>query len=414
MLRVTEHWHASDLGRQRQGNEDAFFVRSPLFAVADGMGGAQAGEVASEIAVGALQRGIPGEDAAAGLVRVIEDANRRIHEHALADADRAGMGTTMTAAYVGADEVTIAHVGDSRAYLMRGGDLIRLTRDHSLVEELIARGKLTEEERESHPQRSVITRALGPEPQVEVDVDVFPARPGDVFLICSDGLTGMIPEPRIKEILGEADTLERAGRALIASANEAGGRDNITVVMFRLGDADAADAADQRARAVTSEQPAAPAREDDGPATAVHTTADPSALAVADPAHGVPPREPIDEAAAGRRAAGPPGRRRRRLVPGWTIFALIVLAIVGSGFWTASRVVYFVGTDASRAGEVTVYRGLPYELPFGVKLYERYAGSGVTLQQVPADRRGTFTNHKLRARDDAENLVIALGQGKIE
>src|SRR5215218_11206245 len=192
MLRISEQFHASDLGRQRQGNEDNYFVRSPLFVVADGMGGAQAGEVASEMAVDSFDGGLPDGSVADALVRIIQDANRRIHDRSRSDEQAAGMGTTVTAAYVGEHEVTIAHVGDSRAYLLRDGDLVRLTRDHSLVGELVARGKLTEEQAESHPQRSVITRALGAYADVEVDTDVFPARAGDLFLLCSDGLTGMV------------------------------------------------------------------------------------------------------------------------------------------------------------------------------------------------------------------------------
>src|SRR5918999_2081935 len=176
VLRIAEQWHASDLGRQRQGNEDNYFVRAPLFVVADGMGGAQAGEVASQMAVASFDDGLPQGSPADGLVHIIEDANKRIHERSQTEAQRAGMGTTVTAAYVGEDDVTIAHVGDSRAYVLRGGDLIRLTRDHSLVWELVERGKLTEEQAESHPQRSVITRALGPEPAVQVDVQVYNAR----------------------------------------------------------------------------------------------------------------------------------------------------------------------------------------------------------------------------------------------
>ena len=144
------------------------------------------------------------------------------------------MGTTLTAAYVADDAVVVAHVGDSRCYLLRDGDLIRLTRDHSLVGELVARGKLTEAQAEAHPQRSVITRALGAGADVEVDVDVFPARGGDLFLVCSDGLTGMVHEPQLKPLLQQDGSLERMGRSLIAAANEAGGRDNITVILFRL------------------------------------------------------------------------------------------------------------------------------------------------------------------------------------
>src|SRR5919205_2142034 len=146
MLRIAEQFHASDLGRQRQGNEDNYFVRAPLFVVADGMGGAQAGEVASEIAAASFEGGLPDSGSAGdGLVSIIEHANRQIHDRSRADADLAGMGTTVTAAYVGEADVTIAHVGDSRAYVMRDGDVVRLTRDHSLVGELIARGKITEE-----------------------------------------------------------------------------------------------------------------------------------------------------------------------------------------------------------------------------------------------------------------------------
>ena len=146
MLRIADHWHGSDLGLQRQGNEDNYFVHAPLFVVADGMGGAQAGEVASEMAVESFNDGIPdGDSPAEGLKHIIEEANRRIHERSRSDNQRAGMGTTVTAAHVGEDSVTIAHVGDSRCYLVRDGDLIRLTKDHSLVGELVERGKLTEE-----------------------------------------------------------------------------------------------------------------------------------------------------------------------------------------------------------------------------------------------------------------------------
>src|SRR3954447_12703007 len=238
MLRIAEHFHASDLGRQRQGNEDNYFVRAPLFVVADGMGGAQAGEVASEMAVRSFEGGLPDGDPRERLVEVIEGANARIHERSRTDSQRAGMGTTLTAAYVAEDAVVVAHVGDSRCYLLRGGDLVRLTRDHSLVGELVARGKLTEEQAEAHPQRSVITRALGPEPNVQVDLDVYPARPGDVFLVCSDGLTSMVHEAALKRLLQSGGSLDQVGRRLIAAANDAGGRDNITVVLFRLEEVD--------------------------------------------------------------------------------------------------------------------------------------------------------------------------------
>jgi len=404
MLIVSEHFHASDLGRQRQGNEDSYFVRAPLFVVADGMGGAQAGEVASQMAADAFDRGLPDGPAAEGLVRVIEDANREIHDRSRTEAKRAGMGTTVTAAYVGENEVTIAHVGDSRAYLFRAGELTRLTRDHSLVGELVARGKLTEEQAETHPQRSVITRALGPEAEVQVDVDTFQARDGDVFMVCSDGLTSMITEAKVGPLLAGADSLEQAGRALIAAANDAGGRDNITVVLFRLEDVDGEDAAeaDQQTTvrsAVASEDHETTAQGLNGP-TAL-ATREPRARLVAEP----PPRTVPPPAARKR-------RRFRFRIPGWLIAVAAVLLVVGGAGWTASRAVYFLGVDD--AGTVTMYQGLPFELPLGVELYRPYYASSVRLAQVPDRRRTTFTDHQLRSKDDAENLVIELERGDIE
>ena len=184
MLRVAEQYATTDTGRQRRANEDALLARSPLFVVADGMGGARAGEVASQIAVEAFKRGL--QDSAepeAALATLARTANARIYELAHSHSEQAGMGTTLTALYVGEDEVSIAHVGDSRAYCLRDGELMRLTDDHSLVDELMRQGRLTPQEAEEHPQRSVITRALGPEGSVEVDTRSFRARAGDVYLL---------------------------------------------------------------------------------------------------------------------------------------------------------------------------------------------------------------------------------------
>ena len=235
MLRAAETTCKTDTGRQRRDNEDSAFARAPVFVVADGMGGAQAGEVASRIAVEAFEQGLPDSGSPEErLATRVREANQQIYERSRADRGRAGMGTTLTAAYVDDAHVAIAHVGDSRAYLFRDGTLQRLTQDHSLVDELVRRGKLTEEQAAEHPQRSIITRALGPEPDVEVDTWTYPARAGDVVLLCSDGLTSMISEERVRAVLAEHDNLDEAADALIREANEAGGRDNITVVLFRL------------------------------------------------------------------------------------------------------------------------------------------------------------------------------------
>jgi protein phosphatase len=465
MLRIAEQWYASDLGRQRQGNEDNFFVRAPLFVVADGMGGAQAGEVASEIAVRSFDDELPYGSRSEALVRVIEDANKRIHERARANESLHGMGTTTTAAYVDDDEVVIAHVGDSRAYLLRGGELIRLTKDHSLVGELVARGKLTEEQAEQHPQRSVITRALGPEANVQVDVDTFKAKAGDVFLLCSDGLTSMVHEPKLGPLFEEEGSLETLGKRLIDAANAAGGRDNITVILFRLEEVEPRGAAAGEAAAAAPDEgetseydtfegeavraPRQGVTRAEGDAPQASDVADAVeedyrstgtvALSAVRPvdeygapiesAPAAPPEEPPpkDDAARSAAADGPPRRtaplpgvadkprrRRRRRIPVGVVVGLIALVIVLAGGWLATRAVYFVGTDPSDDRTIAIFRGLPYDLPFGIELYERYAGSGVTIDDVPRARRSTFTNHKLRSRDDAENLVIALERGQIE
>ena len=431
MLRIAEHFHDSDRGRQRRGNEDSVYVRSPLFVVADGMGGAQAGEVASAIAVQQFEGGLPdGDDPGAALAALIQAANVRIHEQARRDSEHAGMGTTTTAAYLAGDSVVIAHVGDSRCYLLRDEDLIRLTRDHSLVGELVARGKLTEEQAESHPQRSVITRALGAYPDVEVDVKAFPARAGDLFLLCSDGLTSMVHEPQLKSLLADrARPLEQIGRELIAAANEAGGRDNITVILFRIEEVDdrrAAGPADDTAQTAEYDTFADEAAESHAAPRTGAAVAEPEShrrgtvaleapTQPAQPAGTGDPRPPPRTAPLPAAPERPRARRRSRLRSGGALllFLAVLLPLI-IGAWLATRAVYFIGTDPANGRTVTIFRGLPYELPFGVELYEQYYDSGVTLVGVPPARRASFTDHKLRSRDDAEDLVIALEKGQVE
>ena len=235
MLRVAEQYTGTDTGRQRRANEDSLLARAPLFVVADGMGGAQAGEVASQIAVEAFEPGISdGAEPERELAELARAANERIHELSHSNAEQAGMGTTLTAVYVGEQEVAIAHVGDSRAYCLRDGKLLRLTDDHTLVDELMRQGRLTPEEAVEHPQRSVITRALGPEGAVDIDTRSFQARADDVYLLCSDGLTTMVSEEQILTALLTHPRLRDAGESLIRAANDAGGRDNVTVVLIRL------------------------------------------------------------------------------------------------------------------------------------------------------------------------------------
>jgi protein phosphatase len=389
MLRVAEHFERTDTGRQRRGNEDAFYARAPLFAVADGMGGAQAGEVASHLAVEVLEQGLPeGAGSIEERLRArVSEANVRIMESAQADDARAGMGTTLTVAYVGEDDLTVAHVGDSRLYRLRDGTFERLTDDHSLVEELVRQGKLTPEEADEHPQRSIITRALGAEEGVEADSATWAGRQDDVYLICSDGLTSMVAEARVAEILAGASSLAAAGRALIDAANEAGGRDNITVVLFRLEEVGAAVSGAQQT--VEHRAPAAAGA--------------PSATATA-PVARIEPRPPRTRD-TGRR------RRRRPRVPVGPLLVLFLVACVVLGAYYASQTVYFVG--ASEDGFVTVYRGLPYDLPAGVRLYSVNYESGTPVDELTPAQKKTITGHALRSKNDAQDLVTQLETGEL-
>jgi len=221
-------------GRKRRRNEDAWVCHPPLFAVADGMGGARGGEIASRVAATALGESVDGSGEAR-VVALIQQANRQVYDRAREDSDAAGMGTTITVALFEDGIVSIGHVGDSRAYLIRDRSVDQLTEDHSLVAELVRTGRLSPEEAESHPQRSVITRALGTDPDVDVDSFSVEAKPGDVFLICSDGLTAMVDDDTILDVVeGDRADLDAAAKELIAAANRNGGEDNITVVFFEV------------------------------------------------------------------------------------------------------------------------------------------------------------------------------------
>lgn len=386
MLRVGEHFERTDTGRQRRVNEDAFHARAPLFIVADGMGGAQAGEVASGTAV----EMIPGEIAPDGgsveqrLADAVQAANARIHELSVSDDERAGMGTTLTAAWVGEKEVTLVHVGDSRCYRWRDGSLERLTDDHSLVEEMVRQGRLTPEEAAVHPQRSIITRALGPEDVVEPDTLTVPARGGDLFLLCSDGLTSMIGEDEIAAVLASTDDIEAAGRALVDRANEAGGKDNITVVLFRL----------------------------EGVGTTPEEEVELTRLnmeAVSAPAAAAPAAAPVERRAP---RAPRPAEKKRGWRPGFGTLLIVVLVVaIAAGGYLASQAVYFVGSDSQ--GFVTVYQGVPYELPAGISLYREDYTSGLNIAQLPPAQRKTVAEHQLRSLPDANDLVRQLETGRL-
>jgi serine/threonine protein phosphatase PrpC len=316
--------HATDTGKKRRRNEDDYVVEPPLFAVADGMGGAQAGELASSLAAGAVRD--DQHESGSGerrVVELIQEANRRVYQRSAEDAAVSGMGTTMTVALVEDGTVIFGHVGDSRAYLIREGELEQLTEDHSLVAELVRSGQLSPEEAEIHPQRSVITRALGSDPDVDVDTFSIPAQEGDVFMICSDGLTSMVDDDLILDTVEKNHSdLRRAAKALIGAANKRGGEDNITVVFFEIGE----DHGEPLEKTATY-----PQLEGDGNGRTDEDTLDELDRVPAVDTMIVPP----DQAAKLGASVDDEGkaRTRRRVVPA-LLLVLVALAVVAIVLWT--------------------------------------------------------------------------------
>ena len=234
---------ATDKGQVREGNEDAYLVEPPLYAVADGMGGHRGGEVASQLALETIADlfrtgGIP-------LAEQVRRANQAVFERSGADRAVAGMGTTLTAALVQGEVAHLMHVGDSRAYLLRAGTLRQLTEDHTLVNRMVKAGEITAEEAEVHPHRNVITRSLGTEADIDIDEQDVGLLEGDRLLLCSDGLSGMLTEDQIQAILEATPTAQEAADRLVVAANRAGGVDNITVLVIAMieGEPDEASAA---------------------------------------------------------------------------------------------------------------------------------------------------------------------------
>jgi PPM family protein phosphatase len=393
-VRVAENAGLTDAGRKRRRNEDAFVAEPPLFAVADGMGGAQAGEVASRLAASVFREfrdadELPPEERVAALV---QEANRRIYERARSDTESSGMGTTMTAALVAGDRIAIGHVGDSRAYRLRAGRLEQLTDDHSLVADLVRSGRLTPAEAETHPQRSVITRALGTDPEVDVDSFTVEAEPGDVFVLCSDGLTTMIADEEIVDLIAHAKNLERAVKDLVKQANRRGGEDNVTVILFMVsGDEEL------EKTAVMGEDGRAGRDELEDTLAGIGAPT----LARVEPPEDQPGWEGLDETPE----PAPPSRKGRRWRPRvlWSLLAFVlVVLLVAVGFWGLSRA-YFVGADED--GHVTVYQGLPWQLGGGVDFYRpRYVSQLMAVQLTAAERDGLF-DHSLVSYDEARERV---------
>lgn len=403
-MRLADAAGRTDPGRKRRRNEDAFVLEPPLFAVADGMGGARAGEVASRLAAAAFREFHDADqlDPEERVRAIIQEANRRIYERAASDTNASGMGTTITAALLESSQVFVGHVGDSRAYRLNEGRLEQLTEDHSLVGDLMRSGRITPEEAEAHPQRSVITRALGTDPQVDVDVFAVDARPGDVFLLCSDGLTTMVADEDILRIVAAAGTLDDAAKGLVKAANRSGGEDNVTVVLFALAEAEQPldeTLAEGDGRGSDAELEDTLAGIEVPPELQATDTTTARPPAEEDAGWPVTRQEPVD-------GVGPRPRPRRRRWPRkllWILVAVAVLVLVLAGaLWGLSRS-YFVGADDD--GNVAVYQGLPFDFSDGVGLYRaRYVSALEASQLSPAERADLF-DHDLVSYDEARVRV---------
>jgi PPM family protein phosphatase len=391
----------TDIGLHRKTNEDTFVVAPPLFAVCDGMGGAQAGEVASGLAAETLAAAV-----AAGrpLLAAAEEANAAVFRRASDDREHAGMGTTLTAVVIVADTGHFVHIGDSRAYLLRGGVLEQLSEDHSLVGEMVRDGRLSTEEAAAHPHRSILSRALGTEPLARIDEFEVDLQAGDVLLLCSDGLSGAVPAEAIRKALGRAAPDDAAAK-LIAEARKHGGPDNITAVVLRLDEPGAADeevtlAVDpDEATTVVLAAPAFPDEGADG-SDEVPGVADGLEAGAADEAAGIADESAADAPPA---PAAPSRRGKRRLGCLAVVLALLTLVAL-AGVLTVSTV-FYVGVDD---GRLAIYSGVPATLG-PLQLHAVYRRSSLPYESLGSAERRLVDEQGLHTRSGIMALADALG-----
>ena len=363
----------TDVGRVRGANEDSYMADGPLFAVADGMGGHVAGDVASQTAIKVIV------DSAAShppqepedLEAYVKSANKSIWEKASADSRLRGMGTTCTLVFIEGSTAHFAHVGDSRAYLFRNGELSQVTEDHTLVQRMVKEGRLRQDEAAQHPQRNIITRTLGVDPEVDVDLLTLELAVGDRVLINSDGLSSMIGDEAIKRTLAGADTADEAAEGLVDAALEAGGEDNITVIVL---DVEPDDGSASK-----------PAREQTQPREVTIRPGDDVEL-----------DEPEGEAA-------PSGNRFLKTA----MVTLLVIVLLGAGAYGATRYAlansWYVG--ANDGGAITIYRGIPDEIA-GLTLKEEYETSPLQISDLPpSHRESVLEGIKQDSLEEAETTI---------
>lgn len=401
---------ATDVGLVRNNNQDAYLAANPLYAVADGMGGAAAGEVASATAIEALENGFSRSGAPSPdlLIQAAQAANRAVWDQAETNPEMRGMGTTLVAiALVEGPQLAVINIGDSRLYVLHEGDLRQITSDHNLVAEMVAEGRITPEEAEYHPRRNIMTRALGVEPEVPVDLFLEEAVPGDRYLLCSDGLPREVSDELIASFLRRLADPREAARELVEEAKRKGGNDNITVVVVDVltdDEAAALGAADGQVGDPASEGvgpgPAGRAAPLDGDAT----TALPTAVTAAADAD-----EPVADSPAPRRRTRSPFSLR--VVAFILIFLIIVGAAAAAIVWYA-RSAYYVGL---RGNQIVVYQGRPggvLGLDPTLKQTTQYTTADVLPSAVPALRSGQEESSVPAAQQYVQRLVQAYDQAQ--
>lgn len=371
----------TDVGRVRKGNEDSYLLEAPVYAVADGMGGHIAGDVASATAVSVISDGIAAEPPRTGnaLADLVSSANDAIWDKARSDPSLRGMGTTCTLLMIDGDVAHIAHVGDSRAYLLRDGSLRQLTEDHTLVERMVREGRLSAEEAANHPQRSIITRALGVDANVQVDVLEEQLSEGDRILLTSDGLTSMVEPAEIASVLDRIEDPQAAADRLVEMANDAGGEDNVTVLVLHVRD-DGPDATEEKDGS-PAPPPPAPARHDTRPG-----------------AEGQ-----VDRGARPADGGGTPRSRWLRPLV-WTVAIVVVLGVASfvTVRWVLSNS-WFVRVGDE--GVVTIYQGIPEEIA-GASLADVEEETSIAEEDIPESFRDDLVDgRKFDSLDEARAYV---------
>ena len=374
---------ATDIGQVREGNEDSFLVVAPLYAVADGMGGHRGGEVASSLALETVQGMFERKEGS--LADQVVEANRAVFDRSQNDRSVSGMGTTLTAALVDGSRVHLVHVGDSRAYLLRGGELAQLTEDHTLVHRMVMEGEISQEEAETHPHRSILTRALGVDQSVQVDEGDVEAAAGDRLLLCTDGLTGMVPEGQIREILLESADPQEAVEKLVKVANRAGGIDNITAVILDFSE-DGIGPGETKRSAIpqqpTMERPVSPPASPKRPDITIVGATIPEPLSEASTARGPSTPSPAARPAAGRRPEAPrrssPSVGRKVGIWAGVTLAIVALAMVGLRLYLDTQ--WFVGVSN---GRVAIFRGVPTEVG-GFELHSVVVETSIPAEEAQA------------------------------